>query len=409
MTLVVGRRTSIALVIGALAASMLTFAPPAAAQTNGDATILVLRTNAGDIVADLWPDTAPETVAQITALAQAGAYDGVRWFRVIPDFIAQVGLVETERRTPATAEQLALARNLPLELNDNDSHDRGVLSMARLDDPLSGTSSFSVVVADSPHLDGVYAPFGKVRDGMEIADAISVLQRDGNDRPIADAFVVSARVVDEAGLAAMNLNTDSPVVLPGQVVVTDAAGNTAAGNTVEQSRSVRSQGRDNNLVISLLASLLLAIAAFVTSSRVPARTTGAIALFSALAAAAGLMLQTDADAALLGALAAGVLFGVAAFVTSGMIDHRFSSALALLGAFGIGFGLYLEMVPTSSEYTGLIFFAGFFIFLRLLSRFEAVTASPTPAKATTTTDAPADPAVDLTAPSARAQATISAN
>jgi len=403
MTHVVGRRPAIALVFGALAAGILTFAPQAAAQTNGDATILVLRTNAGDIVADLWPDTAPETVAQIRALAQAGAYDGVRWFRVIPDFIAQVGLVETERRTPATAEQLALARNLPLELNDNDRHDRGVLSMARLDDPLSGTSSFSVVVADSPHLDGVYAPFGKVRDGMEIADAISVLQRDGNDRPIADAFVVSARVVDEAGLAALNLNTDLPVVLPGQVVVTDTATNTA-----EQSRSVRSQGRDNNLVISLLASLLLAIAAFVTSSRVAARTTGAIALFSALAAAAGLMLQTDADAAMLGVLAAGVIFGVAAFVTSGMIDQRFSSALALLGAFGIGFGLYLEMVPTSSEYTGLIFFAGFFIFLRLLSRFEAVTASPTPAKATPAMEAPADPAVDLTAQPAKAQATISA-
>ncbi|WP_371154222.1 peptidylprolyl isomerase [Jannaschia sp. 2305UL9-9] len=128
----------------------------------------------GTISIDLLEDVAPNHVAQITALAEAGAYDGVVFHRVIDGFMAQTGDVQHGR----LGGNMSLAgtggsdrADLAAEFSDV-SFDRGVVGMARSSDPNSANSQFFIMFSPAPHLDGQYTVVGRVTDGLDVLDAI---------------------------------------------------------------------------------------------------------------------------------------------------------------------------------------------------------------------------------------------
>ena len=140
--------------------------------------------NGGVMKAELYPDIAPNTVNNFISLAQSGFYDGLIFHRVIPGFMIQGG-------DPDGAGTGGPGYSIKGEFSQNGFkndliHERGVLSMARTMEPNSAGSQFFVMVDDAPHLDGSYAAFGKVIEGMETADAIAAAKRDWNDRPKKD-------------------------------------------------------------------------------------------------------------------------------------------------------------------------------------------------------------------------------
>ena len=135
----------------------------------------------GKIVAELYPDIAPQSVYNFIALANAGYYAGLIFHRVIPGFMIQGGCPDgTGMGGPGYSIKGEFTGN---GFQNDLVHDRGVLSMARTMAPDSAGSQFFVMVEKAPHLDGQYAAFGKVIEGMEVADAIVSAKRDWNDKP----------------------------------------------------------------------------------------------------------------------------------------------------------------------------------------------------------------------------------
>lgn len=137
----------------------------------------VLDTAAGPITVELLVDKAPNTVRQFMRLAAAGVYDGMAFHRVAPGFVIQTGFLGS-RAVPLTEKQQKLVQNLSPEFNDT-KHVKGILSMARGEDPGSATTSFFIVTAPSAALDGQYTAFGRVVDGMTAVDAIESTPRNG--------------------------------------------------------------------------------------------------------------------------------------------------------------------------------------------------------------------------------------
>ena len=135
----------------------------------------------GVMKAELYPDVAPNTVNNFISLVQKGFYDGLIFHRVIPGFMIQGGCPDgTGMGGPGYSIKGEFTGN---GFANNLVHDRGVLSMARTMAPDSAGSQFFVMVEKAPHLDGQYAAFGKVIEGMEVADAIVSAKRDWNDKP----------------------------------------------------------------------------------------------------------------------------------------------------------------------------------------------------------------------------------
>jgi peptidylprolyl isomerase len=131
----------------------------------------------GTIAIDLLEDVAPAHVAQITALAEEGAYDGVVFHRVIEGFMAQTGDVQFGAKG-AEAFNMQMAGmggserpDLPAEFSEI-SFDRGVVGMARSQDPNSGNSQFFIMFEPGPFLNGQYTVVGRVTEGMDVVDAI---------------------------------------------------------------------------------------------------------------------------------------------------------------------------------------------------------------------------------------------
>jgi peptidyl-prolyl cis-trans isomerase B (cyclophilin B) len=137
----------------------------------------VLETASGPITIELLADRAPNHVRQFLRLAQAGVYDGMAFHRVAPGFVIQTGAVSS-RATPLTERQQKLVVNLQPEFSDI-KHVKGVVSMARGDDPASATTSFFICTGPSAALDGQYTVFGRVIDGMAAVDAIEAVPRTG--------------------------------------------------------------------------------------------------------------------------------------------------------------------------------------------------------------------------------------
>ena len=138
----------------------------------------------GVMKAELYPDVAPNTVNNFISLVQKGYYDGLIFHRVIPGFMIQGGCPDgTGMGGPGYSIKGEFTGN---GFQNDLVHDRGVLSMARTMAPDSAGSQFFVMVEKAPHLDGAYAAFGKVIEGMEVADGIVSAKRDYNDKPLED-------------------------------------------------------------------------------------------------------------------------------------------------------------------------------------------------------------------------------
>jgi peptidyl-prolyl cis-trans isomerase B (cyclophilin B) len=137
----------------------------------------VIVSSMGNITLEFFPDRAPNHVRQFLRLAQSGVYDGTAFHRIVPGFVVQGGHMPT-RREPLDEKQLAFVRNLQPEFNDT-PHDRGIVSMARLDDPASASSSFFIVLGRTPALDGKYTVFGRVIDGLDVVQKIETAPLNG--------------------------------------------------------------------------------------------------------------------------------------------------------------------------------------------------------------------------------------
>ena len=155
--------------------------------------VTITMENGGVIKAELYPGIAPTTVNNFLSLAGKGFYDGLIFHRVIPGFMIQGGDPQgTGMGGPGYSIKGEFRRN---GFKENTlRHTAGVLSMARAQKPDSAGSQFFIMHKDAPHLDGSYAAFGKVVEGMDVVDAIASVETDYSDRPMDDQRIASMTV-----------------------------------------------------------------------------------------------------------------------------------------------------------------------------------------------------------------------
>jgi peptidyl-prolyl cis-trans isomerase B (cyclophilin B) len=150
-----------------------------------DNPVATIEMENGDVMKlELYPDIAPNTVKNFISLANKGFYNGLIFHRVIPGFMIQGG-------DPQGMGMGGPGYGIKGEFKANGfanslNHKKGVISMARSMSPDSAGSQFFIMTADSPHLDGQYAAFGKVTEGIETADKIVAVKRDRSDKPLED-------------------------------------------------------------------------------------------------------------------------------------------------------------------------------------------------------------------------------
>jgi len=152
-----------------------------------------LETNFGNIVFELSPNIAPETVRNFTKLAKSNFYDGTLFHRVIPGFMIQGGDPNTKTPNKSKWGLGGPGYTIKAEFNSR-SHLRGIVSMARANDPNSAGSQFFIVTTDSTFLDKQYTVFGEVVKGMDVADKIVNLPRDKNDCPNQEAKILRVTI-----------------------------------------------------------------------------------------------------------------------------------------------------------------------------------------------------------------------
>jgi peptidyl-prolyl cis-trans isomerase B (cyclophilin B) len=158
-------------------------------------TEALIETNFGNIKIKLLPEISPETVRNFITLAKSSFYNGTLFHRVIPGFMIQGGDPNTKESDKSVWGQGGPGYNLKAEFNSR-SHLRGIVSMARASDPDSAGSQFFIVTSDSTFLDRQYTVFGEVVEGLEIADKIVNLPRDGNDCPLEGAKMLRITTSD---------------------------------------------------------------------------------------------------------------------------------------------------------------------------------------------------------------------
>ena len=141
-------------------------------KTDAQKPIVTIEMESGGIIkAELYPDVAPITVENFISLIEKGFYNGLTFHRNIPGFVIQGGCPQgTGTGGPGYTIKGEFSSN---GVENNLKHTRGVLSMARSQDPDSAGSQFFIMHADAPHLDGEYAAFGKVIEGMDVVDKIA--------------------------------------------------------------------------------------------------------------------------------------------------------------------------------------------------------------------------------------------
>ena len=150
--------------------------------------------NGKSIVLELYPDKAPITVENFKKLVSEGFYDGLTFHRIINGFMIQGGYPEgtgmggSKETIKGEFAQNGVANDL--------KHERGVISMARSMMPNSASSQFFICHEDAPHLDGSYAAFGKVIEGIEVVDEIASVQTDYNDKPITPVVMKKVYIIE---------------------------------------------------------------------------------------------------------------------------------------------------------------------------------------------------------------------
>ena len=157
--------------------------------------VIIEMENGGIMSGELYEDVAPITVENFEKLANEEFYDGLTFHRVIPGFMIQGGCPQGNGMGgPGYTIKGEFSAN---GVTNDLKHTTGVLSMARAMDPNSAGSQFFIMVADAPHLDGQYAAFGKITEGMDHAQQIVNVRRDWMDKPIQPVVIKSIRVTEE--------------------------------------------------------------------------------------------------------------------------------------------------------------------------------------------------------------------
>jgi peptidyl-prolyl cis-trans isomerase B (cyclophilin B) len=153
-----------------------------ASQSKATITVSSKGETWGDITLKFYPDVAPNHVNNFCKLAGEKFYDGVTFHRVIPGFMIQGGDPNSKNLDRSTHGMGGPGFHVKAEFN-NKPHTRGVVSMARAQDPNSAGSQFFICVADAAFLNGQYTAFGEVESGMDVVDRVVGAKRDGNDNP----------------------------------------------------------------------------------------------------------------------------------------------------------------------------------------------------------------------------------
>ena len=152
----------------------------------------IVMSDGREMKGELYPEVAPQSVGNFTALANSGFYDGLTFHRVIPGFMIQGG---DPKGIGMGGPGYCIKGEFAANGVDNPlKHTYGVLSMARSMMPDSAGSQFFIMTSDSPHLDGQYAAVGKVLEGMDVAEDIVKTQRDASDKPLVPQVMASVRV-----------------------------------------------------------------------------------------------------------------------------------------------------------------------------------------------------------------------
>lgn len=188
-------------------------APPATTTTAAEENrpmsqyqnkVAELHTSSGEIDIRFFPDVAPNHVKNFIDLAEKGFYNGTKFHRVIPGFMIQGGDPNTVSGAPSTWGTGGSGKNVSAEFNAI-SHKRGIVSMARSNDPNSASSQFFIVTSDSTFLDRQYTVFGQVTKGMDVADKIVNAPKGEQDRPNSpttiDKIVIRDAKPEEQGPA----------------------------------------------------------------------------------------------------------------------------------------------------------------------------------------------------------------
>jgi peptidyl-prolyl cis-trans isomerase B (cyclophilin B) len=167
-------------------------------ESNMSNLVQIKMKDGGIIKVELYPDIAPITVANFKKLVSEGFYDGLIFHRIVPGFVIQGGDPNGDG-TGGSDEQIK-GEFLQNGVNNTLSHERGVLSMARRSYPLdSASSQFFIVLDDAAirSLDGGYAGFGRVTEGMDVVDAIAAVETDAKDKPIVEQVMESVTFITE--------------------------------------------------------------------------------------------------------------------------------------------------------------------------------------------------------------------
>lgn len=155
--------------------------------------IVTINMNDGSVIKlELYPEIAENTVKNFISLINSGFYNGLIFHRVIPGFMIQGGCPKgIGTGGPGYTIKGEFSHN---GVKNDLKHERGVISMARAMDPDSAGSQFFIMHETSPHLDGSYAAFGKVTEGMDVVDKIAAVQTDREDRPLNEQKIASMTV-----------------------------------------------------------------------------------------------------------------------------------------------------------------------------------------------------------------------
>ncbi|MEJ7623424.1 MAG: peptidylprolyl isomerase [Pyrinomonadaceae bacterium] len=192
-------------------------APPASAEPYDKADAAAMRakcvsldTESGVIELEMFPESAPESVRNFLNLTATGAFDTTTFSRVVPGFVIQGGSVWT--RLGGVSQPLGgrARRTIPDEPNKV-LHERGILSMARTDEPNSATTSFFILVDAAAYLDGKFAAFGRVTRGMEVVDAINKAPGTG-EKPEKPVRVKKATIIECVGPQATSPRQSAPSI-----------------------------------------------------------------------------------------------------------------------------------------------------------------------------------------------------
>ncbi len=163
-----------------------------ASEVKEKPVVTITMANDEKIVIELEPSVAPNTVANFVSLVEEGYYDGLIFHRVIPGFMIQGG--DPDGNGSGGPEYKIEGEFSSNGFENILKHERGVISMARTQDPNSAGSQFFIMVEEAPNLDGEYAAFGKVIEGMETVDAIVAVDRDNKDKPLEDQQMKTVEV-----------------------------------------------------------------------------------------------------------------------------------------------------------------------------------------------------------------------